>query len=428
MLDILDRLNALEEPIRIGIIGMGHTGKGLLHQALLTAGIECVALADIDLQRARDCAVYAERSFRVVDTAGTMCDAIRLGHLGVCGDGHLLATCDEIDVLIESSSAVGPGGHFARTAIKHGKHVIMMNAEADLIFGPHLTALARRHGVVYTSCDGDQPGVLSRLIRDIQLWGFELVMAGNIKGFLDRYANPTSIVPEADKRFLDYRMCTAYTDGTKLCVEMALVANAYGLDTVVPGMNGPKADDAIDALALYDFEAIRRHTPGVVDYVLGARPRGGVFVVGYCDNPYQQKMMDYFPSEMGDGPYYVFTRPYHLCHVEAMRSVAEAFIERQPLLEPKHGLRTNVYCYAKRDLKKGERLDGIGGYACYGLIENSRDNLERAGLPICLAEDTVLKHDVPKDAKVYMEDVQIEADRDDVTLFSLAQKQGVCVE
>ena len=428
MLDILDRLSALEEPIRVGIIGTGHTGKGLLHQALVTPGIECVALADIDRQRASDCAVYAERSYRVVETANALCDAIRLGRLGVCGDGHILATCDEIDVLIESSSAVGSGGHFARTAIKHGKHVIMMNAEADLIFGPHLTALARRHGVVYTSCDGDQPGVLSRLIRDIQLWGFELVMAGNIKGFLDRYANPTSIVPEADKRFLDYRMCTAYTDGTKLCVEMALVANAYGLDTAAPGMYGPKADDAIEALELYDFEAIRRHTPGVVDYILGARPRGGVFVVGYCDNPYQQTMMDYFPSEMGDGPYYVFTRPYHLCHVEAMRSVAEAFIERRSLLEPKHGLRTNVYCYAKRDLKQGEKLDGIGGYTCYGLIENGRDNLERAGLPICLAEDTVLKHDVPKDAKVYIEDVEIEADRDDVTLFSLAQKQAVSVE
>lgn len=427
MLDILDRLKALDEPIRVGLIGTGHTGKGLLHQTLITPGIECVGLADIDRQKATDCAACADRSYRVVETVGALNDAIHVGCLGVCADGEILAKCDEIDVLIESSSAVGPGGHFAQTAIEHGTHVIMMNAEADLTFGPYLMALAGRNGLVYTSCDGDQPGVLSRLIRDIQLWGFDLVMAGNIKGFLDRYANPTSIVPEADKRFLDYRMCTAYTDGTKLCVEMALVANAFGLETAVPGMYGPRANDAIEVFNHYDFESIREHTPGIVDYILGARPRGGVFVVGYCDNPYQQKMMDYFPSEMGDGPCYVFTRPYHLCHVEAMRSVAEAFLETQSLLEPKRGFSTNVYCYAKRDLKKGTTLDGIGGYTCYGLIENCRDNLERAGLPICLAEDAVLRHDISKDAKIHMEDIEINHDREDLKLYSLAQKQHVPV-
>ena len=115
-----------------------------------------------------------------------------------------------------------------------------MNSEIDLIFGPSFSRVAKKNGVIYTSCDGDQYGVLKHVIVEIQSWGFELVMAGNIKGFLDRYANPTTIIPEADKRNLDYKMCTAYTDGTKLNIEMALIANAFNLQTTVPGMHDPK--------------------------------------------------------------------------------------------------------------------------------------------------------------------------------------------
>lgn len=296
----------------------------------------------------------------------------------------------------------------------------MMNAEADLIFGPHLMRLAKKNGVIYTSCDGDQPGCLRRLIDDVRLWGFDLVMAGNIKGFLDRYSNPTKIIPEAEKRFLDYKMCAGFTDGTKLCVERALVANAFDLVTMVPGMRGPRASRLTEVFDLFDFEALRARGSGVVDYVLGSRPYGGVFVVGYCDNPYQQSMLGWFPAEVGRGPFYVFERPYHLVHVEAMKCVAEAFLDREALLQPTYGFKTNVYAYAKRDLHRGEKLDGIGGYTCYGLIENCSDDRLHPGVPICLAEDVTLTRDVPQDRKILAADIVYEASRPDFALYRKA--------
>ena len=129
---------------------------------------------------------------------------------------------------------------------------------------------AHERGVTYTSCDGDQHGVIKRLIDSLRHWGFELILGGNIKGFLDRYSNPTKIVPEAAKRNLDPRMCTAYTDGTKLNIEMALLANALGMRADKPGMHGPRAGDVNEVLDLFDFDRFRSQSVPVVDYVLGA--------------------------------------------------------------------------------------------------------------------------------------------------------------
>jgi predicted homoserine dehydrogenase-like protein len=420
MTELLTRLESLSRPIRVAIVGIGSAGKGLFYQCGITPGIRCVAVADLNVAKAVEAAQVFGHSFRVVDKPADLEDAVQRGAVAICAEGELLAQCESADVFIDASSAIADGGRFAVAALEAGKDVIMMNAEADLIFGPYLMHLASRHGVVYTSCDGDQPGCLRRLIDEVRLWGFELVMAGNIKGFLDRYSNPAKIIPEADKRFLDYKMCTGYTDGTKLCVEMALVANAFDLVTMVPGMRGPRASRLVEVFDLFDFAAIRAGGRGVVDYVLGSRPYGGVFVVGYCDNKYQQSMLGWFPSEVGKGPFYVFDRPYHLVHIEAMRCVAEAFLDRQTLLQPTHGFRTNVYAYAKRDLHKGEKLDGVGGYTCYGLIENCADNRVRPGLPICLAENVVLQRDAAQDEKLFMEDVVYDPGRLDYQLYSRA--------
>jgi len=395
-------------------------GKGILYQCLRTPGFRCVALADLDVDKAAGCAEAFDVPHRIVENKQAMHAAIEQGDLAICADGNLLARCDQVDALIESTSAIGAAGQFCATAIEHGKHLVMMNAEADLIFGPYLLAKAERQGVTYTSIDGDQHGVIKRLVDEMELWGFELVMAGNIKGYLDRYANPTSIIPEADKRNLDYRMCTAYTDGTKLGVEMALLANALGLKTATPGMHGPRAEHVSEVHDLFDLEQICAEHGPVVDYILGAEPDGGVFAVGYCDDPYQQEMMQYY--KMGDGPFYIFYRPYHLCHVEALQSVAEAVLDGRSLLAPSAGLQANVYAYAKKDLAAEDTLDGIGGYACYGLIENVSDQSGNPGIPICIAQDVQLKRSISKDEKIYLNDVTYNPSRYDFQLYRNAQE------
>lgn len=412
---MLSRLEHLQSDINVAIVGTGFVGTSLFYQCSITPGIRCVAVADIEPTKAIACLESLKRDYRIVDNLTAMHEATRQGLVAVSEHGDLVARCRSADVLIESSSAIGPAGQVAITALEHRKHVVMMNAEADLIFGPYLAYLARECGVVYTSCDGDQHGVIRHLINDLRLWGLRLVMAGNIKGFLDRHANPTTIVPEADERHLTYRMATAFTDGTKLCIEMALLANALGLSTHVPGMHGPRACDVRDVFDLFDFDALRETGEPVVDYVLGAEPDGGVFSVGYCDDGFQQRMLSYY--KMGDGPYYLFYRPYHLCHIEAMNTVAEAFLDQRSLLQPNFGFRTNVYAYAKSDLREGERLDGIGGYTCYGLIENCAENEEQGGLPICLAGDVTLKRAVAKDKKILMSDITYKASRFDFNLY-----------
>ncbi len=420
----LRKLSSRPEPIRIGLVGMGAMGKGLLHQCRVTPGMECVAMADLKPERAIACAEAERLPYKVASTAAEMDDAIRGGFTAICEDGELVAECARAAVLVEASSAIGLAGAYAATALKTGKHAVMMNAEADLIFGPYLMDLAHRRGLVYTSCDGDQHGVIRRLVSDLQLWGFDLVMAGNIKGFLDRYSNPSRIIPEADKRNLDYKMATAYTDGTKLNVEMALVANALNLRTRTPGMTGAQAGDVREVFRLFDFDSIRAEGDPCVDYIQGAEPGGGVYAIGFCEHAYQRSMMEYY--KMGSGPFYLFYRPYHLCHIEAMDCIVQAVVDGCSLLEPVYGFRTNVFAYAKRDLKPGEKLDGIGGYACYGLIDNCHGG--HPGLPICLAEDVVLLDNIARDSPILLSDVESPVSRPDFDLYRRALSASVAAQ
>jgi predicted homoserine dehydrogenase-like protein len=419
---MLSRLKTLPSKIRVGIIGMGAMGKGLFYQCHVTPGIECVAVADIQIDRAVKGVEALNLDYRAVETLAGAHEAAHRGMVAICGDGEIVASCEHVDVLIEASSSIGAAGKYAIIALEHRKHLVLMNSEIDLIFGPFLMQLAKDNGVVYTSCGGDQHGVIKHLIDDLELWGFDLVMAGNIKGYLDRYANPTTIIPEANKRDLDYKMATSYTDGTKLNIEMALVANALGLSPVTPGMEGPRAAHVRDVFQLFDFRHILSRQQPVVDYVLNAEPDGGVFAVGYCENEYQRKMLSYY--KMGEGPFYLFYRPYHLCHIEAMACVAEAFLDRQSLLQPTFGFMTNVFSYAKRELMKGEVLDGIGGYTCYGLIEVCPKMGRHEGLPICIAENVTLRRDVAKDEAILMADVEYDPNSLEFDLFSRAVGQA----
>lgn len=405
MRDVTERLAALEQPIAIGIVGIGSIGRGMTLQAQTTPGMRCVAVCDIHLERAVAWAEENGFAHRVVQTPTQLHDAVRAGAMAVCDDGQLLASSEVVEVVIEATNSVFAGAQCALTAIEHDKHVLMMNYEADLTYGPYLMKRAAAKGVVYSVMDGDQPTVLVHLIEDMQFMGFQLVMAGNIKGHLDRHTNPTLIIPEADKRHLDHRMCSSYTDGSKLCVEMAVLANGLDLRTATPGMLGPRMDSIHDVFDHFDFAALWDGRTALVDYALGATPRGGVYAIGFTDHPHQQRTLAWFPPDMGPGPFYLFYRPYHLGHFEAMKTVASAVLDHRPVLEPAFGYVTNVVAYAKTDLERGAELDGIGGYAAYGLIENLDDPGVEPGVPICVAESMTLKRSVARDERITWEDV-----------------------
>lgn len=402
--NLLKRLSSLKHKISIAVIGTGSMGKGLAFQASITPGMRCAAVIDKDASKAMKALNSLKIKWKRVNNRSEMNAAVSKGAVALCEDPGLVTDSRQIDVVIEASDSILEGAESMIAAIRNGKHAVMMNAEVDQVFGPYLAKLAKRHGVVYTSCDGDQHTVLKRLIDEMRLWGFKLVMAGNIKGYLNRYETPSSIVKEADKRNQSHLMCSAMADGTKMNIEMSLISNALGLSVQKAGMTGPKAVHVQDALKLFDLKGILRKGEAAADYILGSEPGGGVFAIGHCEDPYQIGMMKYY--KMGNGPFYVFYRPYHLCHVEAMRCIVEAHLDHLPLLVPEHGFKTNVIAYAKRDVGKGKVLDGLGGYDCYGLIENSKRHND--GLPVCLSGYARLKHPVKKDGRIRLEDVIFE--------------------
>lgn len=404
--------------IGIGIIGMGSMGRGLLYQSHITPGVECRAVCDTRVERCTAALEWLGLPHRVVHGPDALEDTVREGLVAVCETGDWVSRCSRLAAVVEATNSIAPGARHAIAALEHHKHLVLMNSEIDLTFGPLLARLAMDNGVVCTSCDGDQYGVIKHLVDDLRLWGFGLVMAGNIKGYLDRSANPTTIVPEADKRNIDHRMCTSYTDGTKLNIEMAIIANACGLRAGTPGMHGPRAAHVNEVFQHFDFDALWADRQPFVDYLLGAEPGGGVFAIGHCDNPYQREMLAYY--KMGAGPYYLFYRPFHLCHIEAIGTVIGAAREGSTFLRPDHGFRTNVYAYAKTDLKPGDRLDGIGGYTCYGKIENLPEGNAAPGLPVCLADDLAVVRALARDERIALSDVIHDPERLDFKLYTQA--------
>jgi len=411
------RLLSLEKEIRVAVIGIGSIGKGLVYQVNATPGMKPVAIADIHINKAIDCVKWLNLDYEIVNNLSDLDYAVQRGKVAVTDKGELIASSSLIHVMIESSSAVLEGALHALRAIQNHQHVVMMNFEAEMMYGPVLYKAAQEEGVVYTCADGDQPTVLKRMIDEIDLWGLDIVMAGNIKNYLDRYTDPVKIAPEADKRTLDHKMCSSYTDGTKLNVEMAVLANAMDGRTAIPGMFGHRMKHINEIFHYINFNEVWDGKHPLVDYVLGSEPKGGVFVVAHTADKFQQYTFNWFPPDVGPGPFYIFSRPYHLGHIESIPCIAEAYLDGTARLQPVYGMRTNVLTYAKRNLKAGERLDGMGGYNSYGLIENLDSDQGHPGLPILLNENLKLKRDIPQDARIGWEDVEFNAQEKTFQLY-----------
>ncbi|MDP0492205.1 MAG: homoserine dehydrogenase [Verrucomicrobiota bacterium JB023] len=369
---------ALQTPsnVKVGIVGAGCMGRGVAFQVQATEGMSLVWIADRDEKAAREAAQLAGDA-----TYGT--------------DFSSLLGTTPIDVLVECTNSIGPAADYCLTALASGAHVVLMNAEVDLALGPLLSHQAKKAGRTITSDAGDQHGVLASLIAEADAMGFEIVQAGNIKGFLDRYATPESIKEEAAKRNLSPTQCCAYTDGTKLHIEMAVLANALGYLPPPGGMTGPRAHTVQEALTSFDF-ASYGETPRI-DYLLGAEPGGGVYLVVRPKKnlpPEQAFYLNYY--KLGDGPEYLLYRPYHLCHLETPKAIMAA-VKGSPILTT-DSRTCDVYAFAKQDLPAGTPIrHAIGSAEVYGLVEPH--NTER--IPIVLLEETaVLKQSIGKDEPI----------------------------
>jgi predicted homoserine dehydrogenase-like protein len=409
---ILDReLERREEegrPIRVGMVGAGFMGRGIARQLLSAAsGIRLVAIANRHPERAREAfaAAGAEEIREVFDLEGLE-EAVANGLPAVTDDPALVCR-GPVDVVIEVTGTVEFAAAVALEAIEHRKHLVLMNAEVDATIGPILKARADQAGVVLTNADGDQPGVTMNLYRFVRGLGVRPVLCGNIKGLQDPYRNPTTQADFAERWGQDAHMVTSFADGSKISFEQAVVANATGMPVLKRGMLGPTVAPGTpvrEAAELFPAEELLEGS-GAVDYVVGAEPGPGVFVLGAHEDPVQQHYLDLY--KLGAGPLYCFYSPYHLCHFEVPNTVARAALFGDATIAPAGGPVVEVVTAAKVGLEPGDELDRVGGYLTYGLAENSGVARAENLLPLGLAEGTRVLRRIERDDVLTMNDVEV---------------------
>ena len=405
----LKRLEDRKKPLHVAIVGAGYMGRGAALQILrYTKGMRLVAVANRTLSAARKAyQLAALEEIEEVETASQLEKAISSKTPAITSDAKIVCEAGGIDVIVELTGTIEFAASVVMDAIANGKHVVAMNAELDATLGPILNIYAKRQGVVYTNSDGDQPGVIMNLYRWVKSIGCNPLLAGNMKGLQDPYRTPKTQKGYAEKYKQKPKMVTSFADGSKISFEMAVVANATGLKAGKRGMYGPACSHVNEAIQLFPEEQL--HNGGLVDYVLGAEPAPGVFVLGFNEDPIEQQYLNYY--KMGSGPLYVFYTPYHLCHFEVPLTVARAALFHDAAVKPIAGPVCDVIAIAKKDLVAGEMLDGIGGFACYGMLDNSDVCETESLLPMGLVEGCRVKNNVPKDRPVTYRDVSLPANR-----------------
>jgi len=408
---IVDRLLAEREaegrPVRVGMVGAGFMGQGLTNQIVNSVpGMRMVAISNRQPQRAIDCYRYAGvGEVTAVETDEELADAVRAGSAAVTDDALLLARSDEVDVLVDVTGSVEFGAHVVLEAFAHGTHVVLMNAEIDATIGPLLQVKAREAGVIMSACEGDEPGLQMNLVRWVRGLGLTPRVVGNVKGLQDRYRNPTTQEGFAKQWGQNPYMVTSFADGSKISFEQTIVANATGFGVLQRGMSrGLEFNDDPNTLPrLYDLDRLRE-LGGVIDYTVG--PAGvKIFVLAEHPDPKQQHYLKLY--KMGDGPLYTFTIPYHLVHFEVPNAIARVALLGDNVAPALGAPVVEVCACAKRDLRAGEVLDAYGGYTTYGEAVNTDEMRTARYLPEGLAEGCTLVRDVPQDAVLTYDDVEL---------------------
>ncbi|UCG59353.1 MAG: hypothetical protein JSU70_07545 [Phycisphaerales bacterium] len=382
----LRQRQAENNPISVGIVGCGQMGSGLAHAINNVTGMAIKAIADIEPQRGINTFLemkWAKGNIVVTESLAKAHDALNSGKVVVTADAKLLPQLDAIEANVEATGVPDVGASVAQTSIENNKPIIMLNVETDVTVGVYLNHIARKAGSVYTVASGDEPGVCKMLYEQAMLMGFEVVCLGKGKNNpLNFEATPEMCTEEALSKDMNPKILTSFIDGTKTMVEMAAVSNATGLLPDVPGMHGPKVDLgdlAKTFIPKADGGIFERR--GTVDFSTGG-VAPGVFAIVYAGNRRMRKDMKFLTK--AGGPYYLHYRPYHLCDLETPQSVAEAVLlgEVTVTAETMH---SEVVAVAKRDLKAGEKVGGIGSADIYGTIYTYEQARARKAIPVGIA-------------------------------------------
>ncbi len=384
-------------PVKVGIMGCGQMGSGLAHTIETVYGMNIQAIADIYPDRGIE--TFGEMGLGkddicVVETVAEAEDAIAQNKRIVTPDSMLLTEVEQIEANVEATGVPDVGARAAYNSIMNRKPIIMLNVETDITVGWYLNKLARQSGTVYTVASGDEPGVCKMLYEQATLMGFEVITLGKGKNNpLNLEATLESCREEAEVKNMNPKMLAAFQDGTKTMVEMAAVSNATGLLPDVPGMHGPKVEvEKLTSVFIPKEDGGIFSRRGCVDYSTG-KIAPGVFAIVYSDNPRIKKEMKFITKN--DGPYYLHFRPYHLCDLETPQSVAEAVLLNEVTVTVEN-MNSEVVCRAKRDLKAGEIVGGIGGNDWHGHLMTYSDASAIEAVPIGIGEKGKMIRDIRK--------------------------------
>ncbi|MBS5744571.1 MAG: oxidoreductase [Cutibacterium avidum] len=415
---LLDRQAKLGRPVRVGIVGAGQMGRGLIAQVHLAEGLEVVAVADIDVDRATGALKAAGCDDVVV--AQNVDEAAQLIEDGrsVAIDDGLTMPKLPVDFVLEVSGVPEVAAQVAYAAIVNGKDVGLMTVEADVTVGLLLSSMANSGNSVYTVCRGDEPIECVKLIEYAEDLGLDVVAAGKGKNNPNRPTDvPEDVMDEAHRKKMNPKMLCSFTDGTKTQIEMCALSNASGFKVEVPGMHGIKCDvdDLAKKLVPATDGGIIEGKEKVVEYVTGdVAP--GVFAIVRSDSPVVTEELQYL--HLGDGPYFALYRPFHLASIEADLSIGEAVLDRSASFQSKTWT-SEVTARAKTDLKAGTTLEGIGGHHVHGWTIDAADARDKHAVPIGVVAGCVLKRDVPAGTILTEDDVEIDETRPIVAMRRL---------
>lgn len=404
---LYEELKNLDRPIRIALIGAGFMGQGIAEVVSSTPGMELVAISDKDIKRAEAAFESAGSSNPKYCGSKRDLELVDFNREKVVTENYnFIFEIPGIDIIVEATGIPEIGAEVAYKSILENINIATLTVETDVTAGYILTKLSKTSGVVYTVCTGDEPAALREMYDFFKTLGFEIISCGKGKNNpLDNHATPETLEKTAKSKGLNPRILTEFVDGSKTMIEMSSVANSCSLTIDRRNMHGPAVDiDRIASILCHKSDGGILTKTGVVDYVVGDLAPG-VFVVARHKGKVVDETLRYL--KIGNGPNYLFYRPYHLTSIEVPISIAYAVLYGKPSLNTSTAPTTEVITISKKDLKKGDSIDGIGGFTVYGGIETASKARELNLLPLGLSEGAILKKDISADTPIRYDDVEI---------------------
>lgn len=410
--------------IEIAIVGAGKMGKGLINQMSRINTMRPSLVINRNGGKAIDALLSAGVSKRDIVFTNSLDEInfqLEKGKYVVSEYMDLGPKANKIQGVVDATGVPEVGARLSLDAIENRKHIIMLNVEADAVVGPILYKCAKEAGVVYTGTAGDEPGAVMELYNFATRLGFEVLALGKGKNNpIDLAANPDTVHEEALKKGLKPHMLTGFIDGTNTMIEMTCIANATGFIPDIKGGHGVKSNiDNLTKILCLKEEGGVLNKYGIVDYVMGIAP--GVFLIFTTQLEEVHKQLEYL--NMGSGPNYVLYRPYHLTSLETPITIYDACINKKATIAPTRGMVAETVAIAKKDLKAGEKLDGIGGYTVYGEIEEYEKAKAGNLLPVGLInENTRVLRDIKKGETITYSMVELDTSTEIYKLRKLQEE------